>query len=204
MAKNVYIGARVTKEFKKFLQGECKRKGVSLSKYIAMHSDDNFKLSKEHIKTLMERTKEDLPTFWSEAEKSQITKEFERFLLEATTDFINPTHRTDPYRHPAFILYQLGKVIGNTIVHIDSIIDEHKMQAVNNYLDVANSIAQNLNKLKSNDKEEQKVIITTLKNIIETYAFNFASMAFKKDSFVKIKAELDKIEKTLLDEVKEK
>ena len=63
------------------------------------------------------------------------------------------------------------------------------------------ALAENLNKLKSKDKEEQKQNRLELKSIIETFAFYFTSKAFEKDSFVRIKAELDKTEETLLHDI---
>ena len=90
MAKEEFIGIRVSKEFKKFLQREAKRKGMSLSEYIEFHTDDNFKLTQKHSQDLLERAKEDLPSFWSEAEKSQVTKEFEKMIPLMISDFLNP------------------------------------------------------------------------------------------------------------------
>ena len=197
MAKDEFIGIRVTKEFKKFIQREAKRKGVSLSEYIESHTDDNFKLTRKHFETLLERAKEDLPAFWVEAEKSQITKEFEEFIPLLVSDFLNPLNRANPHLHPTLMLQSIPSILKNTIVHIDTINEEYKIQAVGHFLSAAKVIAENLNKLKTSDKEEQKRIVSDLKNVIETFAFYFTSMAFEKDSFVKIKDELDKVEKSL-------
>jgi hypothetical protein len=197
MAKDEFIGIRVTKEFKKFIQREAKRKGVSLSEYIEDHTDDNFKLTRKHFETLLERAKEDLPAFWVEAEKFQITKEFEKILPLLVSDFLNPINRTEPRFHPAFMLMYVHLIIKNTIGHIDMLDDEYKRKAIGDYLSAAEVIAKNLNLLKTPDKDEQKQIISELKDVIETFAFNFTSMAFEKESFVKIKGELDKVEKTL-------
>src|SRR5208283_5227774 len=103
MAKDEFIGIRVSKEFKKFLQGEAKRKGMSLAEYIEFHTDDNFKLTKKHFENLLERAKEDLPTFWSEAEKYQITKAFEEIIPGMVSDFLNPLNRRNPDLHPALM-----------------------------------------------------------------------------------------------------
>ncbi len=59
-------------------------------------------------------------------------------------------------------------------------------------MSAAEILAENLNKLKTTDKEDQKHIVSDLKNVIETFAFYFTSMAFEKDSFVKIKEELER------------
>jgi hypothetical protein len=201
MAKDDFIGIRVSKGFKKFLLGEAKRKGMSLSEYIEFHTDDNFKLTKKHLESLLERAKEDLPDFWSEAEKYQIVKEFEKIIPMMATDFLNPIKRTLPSLLPAFMLLYIPLLVKNTIVHIDAINEEHKSQAIHNYLSAGKIIAENLNKLKIRDSEEQKVIISAMKDMMETFAFSFTSMAFEKDSFVKIKVELDKTEKTLLHDI---
>ena len=204
MAKEEFIGIRVSKEFKKFLQREAKRKGMSLSEYIEFHTDDNFKLTQKHSQDLLERAKEDLPSFWSEAEKSQVTKEFEKMIPLMISDFLNPINRTNPTLHPAFMLLYIPLLVKNTIVHIDSIDDEHKRDAVSKYLSAGKIIAENLNKLKVKDKDEQKTIISTMKDMIETFAFSFTSLAFEKESFLKIKNELDKVEKSLLKDIEGK
>lgn len=202
MAKDEFIGIRVTKEFKKFIQREAKRKGMSLSEYIeGFHPDDNFKLTRKHFEDLLERAKEDLPTFWIEAEKYQVTKEFEKIIPLMVSDFLNPINRTNPTLHPAFMLMYIPMLVKNTLAHIDSIEDEHKRNAMDNYLSASKVIAENLNKLKVKDKEEQKYIISQMRDMIETFAFSFTSMAFAKDSFVAIKKELDKTEKILLHEI---
>ena len=204
MAKDEFIGIRVGKEFKKFLQREAKRKGLSLSEYIESRTDDNFKLTSKYFHDLLERAKEDLPTFWSEAEKYQITKVFEGLIPDMSTDFLNPINRTKPDFHPVFMLMYIDMLVKNTVVHIDSIEEEHKRYAMDHYLTAGKAIAENLNKMKVKDKEEQKYLISKMKDMIETFAFSFTSMAFAKDSFVTIKKELDKTEKILLDEVKVK
>ncbi|MEW6739795.1 MAG: hypothetical protein ACOYU2_04305 [Nitrospirota bacterium] len=201
MAKDEFIGIRVSKEFKKLVQGEAKRKGVSLSEYIEKHSDYSFKLTKQHIKTLLERTKEDLPTFWSEADKYRITKEFEDFILMVTTDFLMPINTGKPSLHPVHMLTFIPMILKNTIVNIDAVDDEYKLMAARKFLNAGQILAENLNKLKTKDSEQQKHIISEMKNIIETFVFYFTSMAFEKDAFVKIKAELDKTEKTLIKDI---
>lgn len=204
MAKDEFIGIRVSKEFKKFIQGEAKRKGLSLSEYIESHTDDNFKLTRKHLQDLLERAKEDTPTFWIEAEKYKITKVFEEFIPDMATDFLNPINHTNPSFLPAFMLMYIRMLVKDTIGHIDSIEDEHKRRAIEHYLSAGKVIAENLNKFKVKDKDEQKYLISEMKDMIETFAFSFTSMAFAKDSFVTIKKELDKTEKTLLEEVKVK
>ena len=177
---------------------------MSLSEYIESHTDDNFKFTRKHFESLLERAKEDLPAFWGEAEKSQITKEFEKFIPLLVSDFLNPLNRTKPRFHPAFMLMYVHLILKNTIVHLDTVDDEYKMQAVGHFLFAAKILAENLNKLKTNDKEEQKHIVSELKNILETFVFYFTSMAFEKDSFMKIKDELDKTEKILLQDIEGK
>ena len=204
MAKDEFIGIRVSKEFKKFIQGEAKRKGLSLSEYIESHTDDNFKLTSKHLKELLERAKEDLPTFWKEADKYSVTNVFERIIPDMATDFLNPINRTKPDFHPVFILMYMKMLVKDTIVYIDSLEEEHKRYAMDHYLSAGKVIAENLNKFKVRDKEEQKYLISEMRDMIETFAFSFTSMAFAKDSFVTIKKELDKTEKILLDDVKTK
>ncbi len=201
MAKDEFIGIRVSKEFKKLLQKGAKSKGMSLSEYIEKHADDSFKLTKQHIQTLLERTKGDLSTFWTEAEKCRITKEFENFILMAVTDFLIPVNRANPSLHPVHMLTFIPMILRNTIVNMDSVDDEYKIMAARRFLDAGQILAENLNKLRAKDPEDQKDIISEMKNIIETFAFYFTSMAFEKDAFVKIKAELDKTEKILLKDV---
>ncbi len=177
---------------------------MSLSEYIEEHTDDNFKLTRKHFETLLERAKEDLPSFWIEAEKSQIIKEFERFIPLLVSDFLNPLNRANPHLHPSLMLLSIPSILKNTIVHLDTIDEPYKRQAVGHFLSAAEILAENLNKLKTTDKEDQKHIVSDLKNVIETFTFYFTSMAFAKDSFVKIKEELDKTEKILLQDIEGK
>jgi hypothetical protein len=201
MAKDEFIGIRVSKEFKKFIQREAKRKGMSLSEYIEKHADESFKLTKQHIQALLERTKEDSPTFWAEAEKCRITKEFENFILMLATDFLIPINRANPHVHPVHMLSFIPMILKNTIVNMDSVDDEYKIMAAGKFLYAGQILAENLNKLKTKDREDRKHIISEMKNIIETFVFYFTSMAFEKDAFVKIKTELDKTEKILLKDI---
>lgn len=204
MAKDEFIGIRVSTEFKKLIQGEAKRKGMSLAEYIESHVDDSFNLTRKHFQNLLEKAKTDLPTFWSEADKYEITKVFERVITDMATDFLNPINRTKPNFHPVFMLMYVDMLVKNTIVHINSIEEEHKRYAMDHYLTAGKDIAENLNKMKVKNKDEQVYLITKMKDMIETFAFSFTSMAFGKDSFVTIKKELDKTEKILLEEVKAK
>lgn len=203
MAKDEFIGIRVSKEFKKFIQRESKRKGMSLSEYIENHSEDNFKNTTKHIQNLVERAKEDRPDFWKEAEKAQITKEFEQFVPHIVSDMLHPIGN-NPKMHPVILLNSIPYIFQRAIVNLDSVDDEVKFMAVSKFLSAGRELAENLNKLKSNNKSEQADIIVEIKKIIETFVFYFTSMAFAKDSFVKIKDELDKAEKILLNDIKGK
>ncbi|MEW6002542.1 MAG: hypothetical protein AB1638_07865 [Nitrospirota bacterium] len=203
MAKDEFIGIRVSKEFKKFIQRESKRKGMSLSEYIEKHSEDNFKNTKKHIQDLVERAKEDRPAFWEEADKCKITKEFEQCVPEIVSDILHPLGG-NPKAHPVLLLGSIPSIFQRTIVNLDSVDDGVKMMAIRHFLSTGEKLAENLNKLKSNDKDEQAYIISEIKKIIETFAFYFTSMAFAKDAFVKIKNELDKTEKTLLNDINKK
>lgn len=203
MAKDEFIGIRVSKEFKKFLQRESKRKGMSLSEYIESHSEDNFRNTKKHIQNLVERAKEERPDFWEEAEKCKITTEFEQFVPEIVSDILHPLNN-NPKVHPVLLLGSIPHILQRTIVSLDSVDDEYKMMAVGHFLSTGEKLAENLNKLKSNNKEEQAHIISEIKKIIETFVFYFTSMAFAKDSFVAIKRELDKTEKILLQGIESK
>lgn len=204
MAKDEFIGIRVSKEFKKYLQRESKRKGMSLSEYIEGHAEDNFKDTKKHIQNLVERAKEERPAFWEEAEKTQITKELERLVPEIVSDILHPLNSTQPYYHPVLMLSFIPRMIKSTITNLDSVHDEYKLMAASQFLHAGQILAENINKIKSKDKEEQEKIISELKNIIESFVFYFTSMAFAKDSFVAIKNELDKTEKVLLKEIEAK
>src|SRR3990172_3578380 len=122
MAKDEFIGIRVSKEFKKFIQRESKRKGMSLSEYIESHSEDNFKNTKKHIQNLVERAKEERPDFWKEAEKSKITKEFEQFIPEIVSDILHPLNN-NPKVHPVLLLGSIPHILQRTIINLDSIDD---------------------------------------------------------------------------------
>jgi hypothetical protein len=203
MAKDTTIGIRVSKEYKAYIQKEAKRRGMSLTEFIQSHTEDEFRETKRNIQSLIERAKEQRQAYWSEAEKAQITKEFEKFVPEIVSDFIHPLGH-DPHFHPINMLLSISGILKDTIMNLDSLEEENKKYAFIRFLDMGKIIADNLNKFKSDDKEVQKVIVSQLKQLIEAFVFYFTSMVFAKDSFVKIKDELDKTEKILINEIEGK
>jgi hypothetical protein len=203
MAKDEFIGIRVSKEFKKFLQRESKRKGMSLSEYIEYYAKDEFLNIKKHIQNLIERAKEDRPEFWEEAEKVQFTKDFENTIPIIMTDLLHPLNN-NPYYHPILVLNSLTLLFSSTIMHFDTLHENYRRPAYQKILYMGEILAKNLNKIQSKNKEEQEEIISELKGLIESFVFSFTSMAFAKDSFVKIKEELDKTEKVLLKDIEVK
>lgn len=200
MAKDEFIGIRVSREFKKFLQRESKKKGMSLSEYIEYHSKDEFMNTKKHIQNLIERAKEDRPEFWEEAEKVQFTKDFENTMPIIMTDLLHPLNN-NPYYHPILVLNSLVFLFNSTLHHFDTIHEDYRRSAAMKIFQMGELFAKNINKIKSKNKDEQAEIISELKGILESFAFNFTSMAFAKDSFLKIKDELDKTEKMLLKDI---
>jgi predicted HicB family RNase H-like nuclease len=203
MAKDEFIGIRVSKEFKRLLQREAKRKGMSLSEYLETTSTDKFEDTKKHIQELIARAKEDRPAFWQEAEKSQILREYETLMPNILSDLLNPLGH-DPHHHALLMMNFIPLATRSCVVNLDSVHDDYKGQAASKLIMTSKIVAENLNKLHGKDKEEQINIIKEIKQLIESFAFSFTSLAFAKDSFVKIKEELDKTEKVLLEDVQKR
>lgn len=197
MTKDQFIGIRISKESKKLLQQEAKRKGMSLSEYLETTSTDKFEDTKKHIQDLIARAKADRPEFWEEAEKSQILREYESLMPNIVSDLLNPLGH-DPHHHAVLMMNFIPLAMRNCVVNLDTVHSDWKRQASSKLIDASKLLAENLNKLQGKDKEEQIEVIKEIKQLIESFAFSFTSLAFAKDSFLKIKGELDKTEKSLL------
>jgi hypothetical protein len=201
MAKDEFIGIRASKEFKTYLQKQAKKKGMSLSQYLEYSFEEKFIATKDHVQFWIDEAKEKNPEFWGKADQSQITKEFEKDIPILVTDFINPSAGS-PYQLPYHMLSILSYLLSSSINNIDSMQKDYHGRTSLLFLSMARTIGANLNKLKSDDIEEKKEIISEMKNLIEMFGFYFTSLAFNKDSFVMIKEGLDKTEKMLLNEIK--
>ena len=206
MAKDDILSLRVDKEFKKHLQREAKRKGVSLAKYIELHFEDNFRDTKSLVHMLIENAKDERPEYWKQLEGNPILRKLEFFGEAYLTDFLHPMGSGDyePTRHGLFMLERIMYLIGDTANLFETIDEKYRQDAAENYFGMVEAVAKNLNKFKSAEPDTQKYIISAIKELIELLSFNFTSSAFAKESFVKIKEELDKTEKILLREIEEK
>lgn len=199
MAKDEFIGIRVSKELKDRLKKEAKEKGLTLARYLETYVKGDFLESKYITESLISDSKEKRPEYWDEARKSGLIKDLEWYIPVLVSDFVSPKgHVSGLPLHMSYLIGDLYKAVVN---NMDSVDEFHKGDVSLYALRVGRMLADNLNKLKSQEREFQKKIIREIKAIAETFIFYLASMAFEKDSFFKLKKELDRIEKSLIDEI---
>lgn len=203
MAKEDFIGIRVSKEFKEHLQREAKRKRVSLATYIQEHFEDNFRDVRSVNNLLIENAKDERPEYWKQGENNPLLGILEKFAETYPADFLNPMGigKTDIDFHIVFMLGLIAHATREAVSYFDSIKEDRKKDAAGKFFYMAEAIAENLNKFKSKDKDTQLFIISEIRNLIELLSFHFTSQAFAKDSFLTIKTELDKTEKALRVEI---
>ena len=62
--KEEFIGIRISKELRTFLENKAKKEGISLSKLIDEQLIDSFKEDKEFILSTINKRKQEKPVFW--------------------------------------------------------------------------------------------------------------------------------------------
>ena len=203
--KEEFVGVRISKEFKAFLEKRAKKKGISLSRLIDESLIDSFKEDQEFILNTINKKKQERPVFWKELDKSPIIREFEDFIASFYTEFLNPINKTDTDLHPVLLINWINFILKATIKHYDSISEEYKRQAASHFIEsLGQNLIEGLAYIKSNDKETQGEIIDMKMDLAEKACYHFTALAFAKDSYIKIKTELEKVRKELLKELKEK
>lgn len=202
--KEEFVGIRISKELRSFLEKKAKEKGISLSKLIDENLIDSFKEDKEFILNNIKKRKQELPVLWNELDKSPIIRNFEEFIAALYTEFLNPLNRNKPDLQPVLLLGWIYQILKETIKNFDSISEEFKERAAQQYTSIGEALIDGLVFIKSKDKETQEYIIDMKKTLVEKACYNFTALAFAKDSYNKIKTELEKIRSELLRELKEK
>ncbi|MBI2470143.1 MAG: hypothetical protein HYV59_02710 [Planctomycetes bacterium] len=202
--KEDIIIMRVGKEYKAFLQKKAKEKGVSLSKLIDERLYDTFKSDKEQILDLINKKKQERPVYWKTLEESPIVREFENYIACIYTDFVNPISKNTTYQ-PVVLLGSMLQILNVTIKNFDSIPEEWRRTAAGSFIELlGKTLVEGLTYIKSNDKETQEDIINMKKDLAERTIYHFTALAFAKDSYNIIKAELEKVRSELIKELKEK
>lgn len=203
--KEEFIGIRISKELRTFLDKKAKEKGISLSKLIDEHLIDSFKEDKEFILDSINKRKQERPVFWKELDKSPIIREFEDYIASLYTEFLNPINKAKTDYQPVILLGWINHILCSTIKHFDSIPEEHKKIAAGNFIELlGKALIEGLAYIKSNDKETQGHIIDMKKDLAEKACYHFTALAFAKDPYIKIKTELEKVRNELIKELKEK
>jgi hypothetical protein len=197
--KDDFIGIRISKELKERFQKEAKKQGLTLSEYFESCVKGQFLESKYAVQSMIAEAQEKNPEFWKKAKKAALVRDLEHLIPILVSDFVMP--QGDPNGIPLHMTYLIQDLVISVLNSVDSVTNLYRGATCSYALGIGKSIADNVSKLKSKDKEEQKRIIEELKEVIETFVFGFTSMAFAKDSFLTIKAELEKTEKILLEDI---
>lgn len=202
--KEEFVGIRISKEFRTFLEKKAKDKGISLSRLIDESLLDSFKEDKEFILNTINKRKQERPVFWKELEKSPIIREFENYIASLYTEFLNPLNKVKTDYQPVILLGWIDHILSATIKHFDSIPEEYKRLAAGKFIELlGKALIEGFAYIKSNDKETQGHIIDMKKDMAEKACYHFTALAFAKDSYIKIKTELEKVHDELIKELKE-
>ena len=202
--KEEFIGIRISKELRTFLEKKAKEKGLSLSKLIDERLIDSFKEDKEFILSTINKRKQEKPVFWKELDKSPIVRAFEDLIAALYTEFLNPLNKTKPDLQPVALLGWIHQILSDVIRHFDSISEDQRRFAADTLISVGEVLIDGFVFIKSSDKETQEHIIDMKKNLVEKACYHFTALTFAKDSYNKIKTELEKIRNELIKELKEK
>ncbi|MDE2216701.1 MAG: hypothetical protein KGJ87_06025 [Planctomycetota bacterium] len=203
MAKEEFISLRVSKELRDFLEAKAKKRGVKLSKLIEDELSDTYKTDNAQILNIISKRKQERPEYWNKFEKSPIAKKFEAFISMLFTEFVNPISN-DPEHQPVVLLGSIQNILMETINHFDSIPEEHKRLAADYFIKIGENLIDGLTHIRSKNKETQEYIINLKKELVEKASFHFTALAFAKESYNKIKAELEKVRDELIEELKQK
>lgn len=201
--KEDIIIMRISKESKAFLKKKAKEKGVSLSKLIEERLDDTYKTDKEQILSLISRRKQYRPALWAELEKSPIVREFEGFITTLFTEYINPMSKDVKYQ-PIVLLGWIQHILKETIKHFDTVKEEDKERAAQQFIGVGEVLIDGLAHIKSQNKETQEKIIRMKTDLAEKISYHVTALAFAKDSYINIKSELEKVCTEIIKELKKK
>ncbi|MCP4253218.1 MAG: hypothetical protein GY775_07385 [Candidatus Scalindua sp.] len=203
--KEEFVGIRISKELKAFLEKKAKKNGISLSRLIDESLIDSFKEDKEFILNNINKRKQERPVYWKELDKSPIIREFENFIAILYTEFLNPLNKTKTDLQPVLLLNWISHILRATIKHYDSISEEYENEAAGKFIEsLGKDLIEGLAYIKSNEKETQGEIIDMKMDLAEKVCYHFTALAFAKDSYIKIKTELEKVRKELIKELREK
>ncbi len=86
----------------------------------------------------------------------------------------------------------------HSIKHFDSIPEEHKQIAASHFIGMGETLVDGLANVKSKDQKTQKEIITMKANLAEKLAYHLTALTFAKESYIKIKKEIEKVKHELI------
>lgn len=199
--KEEFIGIRVSKELRASLEKGAKKKGVSLSKFIEEGLHDTYISDKERILSLISKRKQERPEYWKELDKSPIVREFEDYIGTLFTEFLNPMSK-DPKHQPVILLTWIEHLLQSTIKHFDSVPEQYKVEAARRFISsLGETLIEGLTHIKSKNKKTQLELIELEKDFVEKACFHFTSLTLAKDSYEKMKAELEKVYAELMMEL---
>ncbi len=114
------------------------------------------------------------------------------------TEFVNPISRD--YKHqPVILLMWIEHILKSTIKHFDSIPEGRKEEAARNFIKrIGETLIEGLTHIKSKNKKTQEEIIKIEKDFVEKACFHFTSLTLAKESYNKIKAELERVNRELM------
>ena len=201
--KEDIIIMRVSKESKAFLKKKAKERGVSLSKLIEERLYDTYKTDREQMLSLISKRKQEKPVLWAELEKSPIVREFESYIAALYTEFINPISKDAKYQ-PVVLLGWIQHILKETIKHFDSVNEEDRERAAQQFIGVGEILIEGLAHIKSQNKETQEKIIRMKADLAEKASHHITGLAFAKDSYNKIRSELEKVCDEIIKEINKK
>ena len=199
--KDDFIGIRISKDLKERFQKEAKKQGLTLSEYFESCVRGQFGESKYAVQSMIEEAHEKKPDYWEKARKAALIREIEYLLPIFVSDFVMP-QGADPHGVVLLMIHSIKDFMRAVVNNIDTVSPMYQGAVSQDALEMGRMVADNIGKFKAEDSDDQKTLIKNLKELIESFVFNFTSMAFAKESFLKIQSELEKTEKILLQNIK--
>ncbi len=199
MAKDEFIGIRVSKEFKDRLKKSASNKGVSIAQYIESSLYGDLEVPKRIVESMIVTSKENNPKYWKQAEKSAFLRNLEWQLPMMVSDYISP--QGNPRQNSVQMAYYITDMYKTILNNIEYEEDINKQIISSFAIESGKHLANDIGKLKVKNKEDQEIIIKQIKEVLDTFIFNFTAMGFAKNSYEIIKKELDKTEKQILNQI---
>lgn len=183
-----FIGLRIDKKSKNFLEKKAKEEGISLSNLILKKVLDAFK----------ERS------LWDELEK--YLQPIEKPILESQPyielqlEIKKSVLQSKGFKQVEY-LSRIEILLNAIINKIHLIPEEQKKLAAICLSEMSRIIDNGFSNLKSENREINQHIIKERKNLADTICYNLTTSAFAKKSYYLIKEELEKVFRELISEL---